>query len=115
VIQNIGGAGGTIAATKLARALLTAATPQIAIVPAMMKAFYDPVRDFAPISVVGTNGFVLAVNKNVPVKTVAEFIAWVKAQPGKLGYAEGGRDGVSHSSMGKLWADAAPIADIGSQ
>ena len=48
---------------------------------------------------VGTNPFVLLVNKNVPVKTVAEFVAWVKAQPNKLSYAEGSAGSVTHLSM----------------
>jgi tripartite-type tricarboxylate transporter receptor subunit TctC len=49
--------------------------------------------------VVGTNPFVLIVNKDVPVKTVGEFIAWVKSQPTKLSYAEGSAGSVTHLSM----------------
>ena len=48
---------------------------------------------------VGTNPFVLIVNKNVPVKTVGEFVAWVKAQPNRLSYAEGSAGSVTHLSM----------------
>ncbi len=75
VIENRAGAGGAIAAELVARApadgytLFVAALPQIAIVPAVATVRYDPVKDFAPISVVGTNPFVLAVNKDVPVKS----------------------------------------------
>ena len=65
----------------------------------MNKVPFDPAKDFAPISVVGTNPFVLIVNKDVPAKSVAEFVAWVKAQPNKLSYAEGSAGSVTHLSM----------------
>ena len=76
VVENRGGAGGAIAAEMVAKApadgytLFVAALPQIAIIPAISQTRYDPVKDFTPISVVGTNPFVLAVNKDVPVKNV---------------------------------------------
>ena len=65
----------------------------------MTKVPYDPIKDFAPISVVGTNPFVLVVNKDVPAKTVKEFVAWVKSQPKKLSYAEGAVGSVTHLAM----------------
>ncbi len=105
VIENRAGAGGAIAAELVARApadgytLFVAALPQIAIVPAVATVRYDPVKDFAPISVVGTNPFVLAVNKDVPVKTIAEFVAYVRAQPQKLSYASAGVGSLNHLSM----------------
>jgi tripartite-type tricarboxylate transporter receptor subunit TctC len=55
--------------------VLWAATPSIAIAPALGRLSYDPITDLAPISVVGINGFVLLVNNDVPAKTLAEFIA----------------------------------------
>src|ERR1700686_4680267 len=96
IVEDRPGAAGAIAAEFVARAtpdgytLFMATVPQIAIVPAMRKAAYDPVKDFAPISAIGTNPFVLAVNKDIPVKTIAEFIAYVRAQPSKLSYGSGG-------------------------
>ena len=65
----------------------------------MTKVPYDPQKDFAPISVVGTNPFVLVVNKDVPVKSVPEFVAWVKSQQGKLSYAEGSAGSLTHLAM----------------
>jgi tripartite-type tricarboxylate transporter receptor subunit TctC len=56
--------------------------PPIAIQPALAKTAYDPVKDFAPITAVGTNSFVLVVNKNMPVTTVAEFVDHIRSQPG---------------------------------
>jgi tripartite-type tricarboxylate transporter receptor subunit TctC len=105
VVENRGGAGGAIAAEMVAKApadgytLFVAALPQIAIVPSISQTRYDPVKDFAPISVVGTNPFVLAVNKDVPVKSVPEFIDYVRKAPQPLSYASAGIGSLNHLSM----------------
>jgi len=105
VVENRAGASGAIAAELVARApadgytLFVAALPQIAIVPAISTVRFDPVKDFAPISAIGTNPFVLAVNKDLPVRTIAEFVAYVRAQPQKLSYASAGVGSLNHLSM----------------
>ncbi len=105
VVENCAGAGGAIAADMVAKApadgytLFVAALPQIAIVPAISQTRYDPVKDFAPISVVGTNPFVLAVNKDVPVKNIPEFIDYVRKAPQPLSYASAGIGSLNHLSM----------------
>jgi hypothetical protein len=58
-----------------------ARSSQMSITPAIRKTSYDPVKDFAPISVVGTNPKVLAVQSGMPVKSLAEFVDHVRAQP----------------------------------
>ena len=106
IIENHVGANGTIAAEAAARSpadgytLFWATTPQIAIAPLVMKVSYDPVKDFMSISAVMTNTFALIGNpKEMPVKTVTEFIDYVRARPGQLNYAEAGLGGIGHLSM----------------
>jgi tripartite-type tricarboxylate transporter receptor subunit TctC len=106
VIENRPGAGGALGAEAVARAapdgytLFSAATPQIAITPALQKVPYDPIKDFAPISNVGSNPFVLSVNAKLPIKSVAEFIAYVRARPGgQVTFGSGGVGTLNHLSM----------------
>ena len=105
VVENRTGAGGTIAVEGVARSpadgytLLWGVQPQIVIIPAMQKVSYDPVKDLAPISVLATNPFVLVVNGKLPVKSVAEFVTYVKAQPAKLSYGSSGIGSVAQLAM----------------
>jgi len=105
IVENRVGANGVIGTDAVARSapdgytLLWGATPQIAISPAMTKVPYDASADFVPITAVSTNRFALLVNAKVPVKTVAEFIEYVRAQPKGFTYAEGGAGSISHLAM----------------
>jgi tripartite-type tricarboxylate transporter receptor subunit TctC len=105
IVENRVGANGALAADTVARSpadgytLLWAVTPPMTIAPAMAKLNHDPIRDFAPISAVAINGFVLAVSKDFPPKTLAEFVAYVKAQKDKMTYAEGTAGSVTHLTM----------------
>src|SRR4051794_6292584 len=99
VVENRVGGGGIIAMEAVQRAapdgytLLWASTNVIAIVPATNKVKYDSVKDFAPISELGSSPQVLLINSKVPAKTVAEFVAYAKAQPAPLAYGGGGGSG----------------------
>ncbi len=105
VVENRVGAGGLIATNAVARSapdgytMMMVALPQIAILPALEKTDYDPVKDFTPISNVASNPFCLVANPAFEPKTLPEFVAYVKAQPGKLAYASGGTGSVSHLTM----------------
>jgi tripartite-type tricarboxylate transporter receptor subunit TctC len=104
-VENRVGANGTIAAEEVARShpdgytLFMAVMPQVAIAPAMMKVQYDPVKDFVPISAVIANTFVLVVNQKIPVKTVAEFVDYVRSQPTQLHYSSAGKGSATQLAM----------------
>ena len=108
IVENRVGANGALASETVARSsadgytLLWAVTPPMTIAPALGKLTYDPIKDFAPISAVAINGFVLVVNKDFPPKSLAEFIAYVKAQTQKMAYAEGTAGSVTHLAMALL-------------
>ncbi len=102
VVENKLGAGGGIAADFVAKAtpdgytLLMAAMPVMAILPVISKTNYDPIRDFQPISNIGSNPFVMGVHKSIPANNVQEFVSFVKKNPGKFNFASGGSGSVSH-------------------
>ena len=105
VVDNQGGGGGVIACQAAARAapdgytLLQGYVATHGTSPATRKLPYDPVRDFAPIGMIGATPNVLVVNSNLPVKTVAEFVAYVKSQPGRLSYGSAGQGSLTHLTM----------------
>ena len=112
IAENKPGASGAIAAEFVARSapdgytLFMAASPQLAIVPHVQKIAYDPIRDFAPVSIVGANIFALAINERLPAKTLAEFVDYVKTRPGQLNYASPGSGTVGHLTMALFAARA---------
>ena len=104
IVENRVGAGGAIAAEFVAKSpadgstLFFAGTTQLLSLPLVQKVNYDPLKDFAPISILGTNPLVLGVHISVPAKTLKEFIEYVKAHPGELSYSSGGTGSTPHLS-----------------
>ncbi|MBV5344815.1 MAG: tripartite tricarboxylate transporter substrate binding protein, partial [Rhodoferax sp.] len=102
--DNKVGAGGSIAAEFVAKApadgytLLMAAMPVMAVLPVINKTTFDPLKDFVPISNVGSNPFVMGIHKSVPATNLSEFVAYMRKNPGKFNYASGGSGSVSHLS-----------------
>lgn len=102
VVDNRPGAGGLLAFDLVAHAnpdgyTLLAASPSFAIQPSMAaKLPYDPIRDFAPITVASAAPYILVVNPGVEAKSVKELIALAKAKPGAINYASGGVGSAQH-------------------
>ncbi len=96
------GAGGTIATSFVAKApadgyTLMVAPTAIGINPAFYKSLpYDPVKDVAPVSLMSKRPSLLVVHPSLPIATPAEYIAWVRQNPGKLNYGTTGMGGSSH-------------------
>ena len=113
VVDNKPGAQGTIAAEGVAKSapdgltlMVTTNTPQAAAVSLFKQLRYDPVKDFAPVARLGTISFMLMVRPDFPATNFKEFLAHVKANPGKFsaGYGSSGSQ-VSQAmlrSMAKL-------------
>ncbi len=111
VVDDRPGANGGLAAAYVAKAapdgytLLMATNSPMSSNPFLLKNVgYDPVKDFAPISRVGSFTLLLVVHPSVPAKTLAELIAYAKANPGKLTYASGNTSGILAGETLKHWA-----------
>ena len=113
VIDNRAGSGGVIGSEIAAKAtpdgytLMMGITANIVINPALYKKLpYDPVRDFAPVTLVASAPYVLVVSPTLPATTAREFLALAKARPGELNYASMGNGSAGHLSVELLAAMA---------
>ncbi len=103
IVDNKPGAGGNIGADAVAKALpdgytiLMGAVATHAINPTLYSGIpYDPIKDFAPVTMVASTPNVLIVNPSVPAANVKEFIAYAKANPGKLNFGSGSTGSAGH-------------------
>lgn len=103
VIDNRPGAGGMTAASQVAKSdpdghvLMMGHIGTLAFNPALYpKLPYDPVHDFEPIALVASVPNILVINPSVPANTFEEFVAYARANPGKLNYSSGGQGSAAH-------------------
>ena len=105
LVENRAGAGGTIGSEAVAKAapdgytLLMGTNATLALAPGLYpKLGYDPVRDFLPVALVATGPSILVAHPQLPVADTAAFIAYAKANPGKLNYGSAGNGSMAHVS-----------------
>ena len=113
VVDNIGGAGGAIACQATAKAapdgytLLQGYVGTHGTPPATRsKLPYDAIKDFSPIGMIGATPNVLVVNASLPIQTVAQFVQYLQANPGKFSYGSAGQGTLTHLTM-ELFKQAA--------
>jgi len=105
IIDNRAGAGGIVGTQVVANAvpdgyvLCVCSVGAVSIAPFAQKVGYDPIEDLAPIGIVSSIPQVVIVRKDLPVKTMIDFVSYAKANPGKLNYGSSGVGGLTHYSV----------------
>ena len=112
VIENKPSAGGSLGTGQVATAapdgytLLFSASANINLTPQVQKLNFDPVKQLVPITNMGTGTQMMAIKRSLPVTTLPEFIAYAKANPGKLNFTVAGTQNISHLAPVLLFARA---------
>ena len=101
IVEERAGAGGTLGAESVARApadgyTIVIGTASLMMAPNFYKLSYDVAKDFAPISLVASTPWILAINPSLPVKSVQELIKLAKARPGQLNYGASAAGSAGH-------------------
>lgn len=105
IVDNRAGAGGIVGTQVVANAapdghvLCVCSVGAVSIAPFAQKVGYDPIEDLAPIGIVSSIPQVVIVKKDLPVKTMIDFVSYAKANPGKLNYGSSGVGGLTHYSV----------------
>ena len=112
VVENRPGAGGALGTGQVATAapdgytLLFSASANISLTPQVQKLNFDPLKQLVPITNMGTGTQMVAIKNDLPAKTLPEFIAYAKANPGKLNFTVAGTNNISHLAPVLLFARA---------
>jgi tripartite-type tricarboxylate transporter receptor subunit TctC len=112
IVENKPGQGAMLGSADVVKAppdgytLLLASNPNAISASLYSKLTHDPVEDFAPISLLASEQAVLLVNPSVPAKNLREFIAYVKARPGKVDYSSSGNGSAQHLFMAMFLSQA---------
>jgi tripartite-type tricarboxylate transporter receptor subunit TctC len=112
IVENRPSAGGALAAGQVAAAepdgytLLFTASSVLFLTPKVQKVTYDPDKQFVPITNVGTGTQMIAIRRDLPATNLAEFLAYAKANPGKLNYVAAGTQNISHLGPALMFARA---------
>jgi tripartite-type tricarboxylate transporter receptor subunit TctC len=105
IVENRPGAGNTIGTAFVAKAppdgstLILAAASHTISGSLYSKLPYHPINDFTAVAHIGTVDYVLMISAGVPAKSTSEFVAYAKANPGKLNYASAGNGSATHLAM----------------
>jgi tripartite-type tricarboxylate transporter receptor subunit TctC len=118
VVENLGGGGSSLGASAVARAradgytlLLGGSSTHITEAILKSRPLYNPLKELEPIANIAVSAFALAVHPAVPARTLQEFIAYAKANPGKLSYAHAGVGSLNHLT-GELFKSLAGTPDL---
>ena len=111
IVENRPGAGGTVGTAIAAKAtdnntLVLAAASHTLAGHLYSKLAYDPIKDFTGVAYVGNTGYVIAAPGNLGVNSLADYVKFVKSQPGKLNYASAGNGSATHLGMAYFLARA---------
>jgi tripartite-type tricarboxylate transporter receptor subunit TctC len=112
VVENRPGAGGALGTGQVAAAapdgytLLFSASANLTLTPQVQKLHFDPLKQLVPITNMGTGTQMIAIKRELPAKTLPEFIAYAKEHPGKLNFTVAGTQNISHLAPVLLFARA---------
>lgn len=112
IVENRPSAGGAIATAQVAAAppdgytLLFTPSSMLLLTPLLQKLAFDPGKQLVPVTNVGTGAQVIAIKRELPARTLPEFLAYARAHPGTLNFAVAGTQNISHLAPVLLFARA---------